>query len=73
MDPIVHGITERYKNCLRSERTNFHQWSDWHEIVYPVASPEFALLDADHHVLYRWFGVVEADEFMEVLEPLCNG
>lgn len=73
MDPIVNGIRKKYENCIQVERTNFHQSSDWHELIYPVASPEFALVDSSNQILYRWFGVVDEEEFVEILDPLCNG
>jgi len=72
MDPIVHGLTEKYKQCMQVERANFHQHTPWHDLIYPLAAPEFALLDPSMNVLYRWFGVVEEEEFSVVIDPLCN-
>ena len=71
MDPIVHGIRKKYASCFKFEHVNFHKWSAWHDLLSPVGSPEFALLDSSKKVLYRWFGVVPADEFSAVLDPLC--
>jgi len=73
MDPIVNGIRKKYEGCMRVEHTNFHQWSDWHELIYPVGSPEFALLDSSLNLIHRWFGVVDYEEFEETLDPLCKG
>lgn len=73
MDPIVNGIKKQYAACMDVKRVNFHQNSEWHELIYPVASPEFALLDAEKNIIYRWFGVFGAEEFIEILDPLCVG
>jgi hypothetical protein len=73
MDPIVNGIKQQYAACMDVLRVNYHQRTEWHELIYPVASPEFALLDSDHNILYRWFGVFEAEEFTAILDPLCVG
>lgn len=73
MVPIVHGLKERYADCLSVERVNFHANSEWHEAINPMATPEFALLDATGAILYRWFGVINAQEFEDVLQPLCVG
>ena len=73
MEPIVHGLANRYRGCLTLERVNFHQQTDWHEKISPLGSPEFALLDSTGTVVYRWAGVTEATSFDEVLEPLCKG
>ena len=72
MDPIVNGIKKKYLGCMKVERVNFHVPSEWHELIFPIGSPEFALLDRSHEILHRWFGVVEEDEFTEVLDPLCG-
>ena len=72
MDPIVNGIKKKYSQCMNVERVNYHQDSPWHELIGPLASPEFALLDASENILYRWFGVIEAEEFSEILDPLCS-
>jgi hypothetical protein len=72
MEPIVNGIKKEYASCMTVERVNFHKWSPWHDLLYPIGSPEFALLDSSKSVLYRWFGVVDKDEFAAVLDPLCG-
>jgi len=72
MEPIVHGIQKRYRGCITLERVNFHAETPWHELIYPIGSPEFALLDSSKNIIYRWFGVTEADEFAEILDPLCS-
>jgi len=73
MDPIVHGITRTYRSCMTLERVNFHDWTPWHDLLAPLASPEFAILDSQKNILYRWFGVVDEEEFTAVLNPLCGG
>jgi hypothetical protein len=72
MDPIVNGIKKEYVGCMQVERVNFHKWSTWHDLLYPIGSPEFDLLDSSKSVLYRWFGVVDKEEFTAVLDPLCG-
>jgi len=72
MEPVVNRLVKDYRNCLQFEHVNYHRPSQWHELVFPVGSPEFALLDASRNVLYRWFGVTEREEFDKVLKPLCN-
>jgi hypothetical protein len=72
MEPIVHGLKEQYADCLNVKRVNFHAPSPWHDAINPMATPEFALLDSAGAILYRWFGVIEAEEFEEVLQPLCG-
>ena len=73
MIPIVNGLKKKYAACLQLERVNFHERTPWHELIYPLASPEFALLDSSKQILHRWFGVVEEEEFAAVLDPLCRG
>jgi len=73
MEPIVNGLKKKYKSCMTLERVNFHQWTPWHDLIYPLASPEFALLDSSKQIIYRWFGVTEEEEFSDVLNPLCSG
>jgi len=73
MDPIVNGLKKKYGHCMKLERVNFHTTTTWSELLSPIGSPEFALLDSSKQVLYRWFGVVPADEFSAVLDPLCFG
>lgn len=72
MEPIVHGLKERYADCLSVKRVNFHADSDWRATLTPMVTPEFALLDSTGVILYRWFGVIEAQEFDDVLLPLCG-
>lgn len=73
MEPIVNGIKKRYSACMEVEHVNYHDWTAWHELVAPLASPEFALLDNDKKILYRWFGVIAEEDFAAVLDPLCRG
>lgn len=73
MDPIVNGIKKKYKHCMKLERVNFHEWTAWHELLFPVGSPEFVLLDSSKKVLYRWVGVIPVEAFSVVLDPLCFG
>ena len=72
MEPIVHGLKEKYSRCMSMQRVNFHARSEWHELLSPLGSPEFALLDSSKEVIQRWFGVTEAEEFAAVLDPLCG-
>ncbi|MEP7136508.1 MAG: hypothetical protein ABI904_16385 [Chloroflexota bacterium] len=71
MDPIVNGLKKKYKHCMKLERVNYHVWTAWHDLLFPIGSPEFALLDSSKKVLYRWVGVVPEEEFSVVLDPLC--
>ena len=73
MEPIVYGIKKQYSSCMRVERVNFHEWTAWHELLFPIGSPEFAILDSSKQVIHRWFGYTEAEEFTELLDPLCSG
>lgn len=73
MQPIVNGIKKQYRACLKVERVNFHAETRWHELIVPVGSPEFALLDSSENVMYRWIGFTEKEEFVDVLSPLCGG
>ena len=72
MDPIVNGIKKKYSQCMSVERVNYHEHTPWHDLIGPLASPEFALLNSSETLLYRWFGVIEAEEFSAVLDPLCS-
>jgi len=56
---------------MKLERVNYHEWTAWHELLFPIGSPEFALLDSSKQVLYRWFCVIPKEEFSEILDPLC--
>lgn len=73
MDPIVDGIRKRYQGCIKLERVNYHKESPWHELLFPIGSPEFDLLDSSKEVIYRWFGVTEPEEFTDIIDPLCSG
>jgi hypothetical protein len=72
MEPIVYGITKKYLGCMKVERVNYHARSEWHELLSPIGSPEFALLNGSREILHRWFGVVDAEEFAAVIDPLCG-
>ena len=72
MEPIVNGIKKEYAACMQVERVNFHDRSAWHDLLFPLGSPEFDLLDSSKTVLYRWIGVVGKEEFSAVLDPLCG-
>ena len=72
MEPIVHGLKNKYASCMTLERVNFHQRTAWHELILPLASPEFALLDSSKQIIHRWFGVTEEEEFLALLDPLCG-
>ena len=69
----MNGLKKKYNHCMKLDRVNFHAITPWHDLLFPIGSPEFALLDSSKQVLYRWFGVVPADEFSAVLDPLCFG
>jgi hypothetical protein len=73
MAPIVHGLKTKYSSCMKIERVNFHHRTPWHELIFPVGSPEFALLDSDEQIIYLWLGFTEEEEFTAVLDPLCSG
>jgi hypothetical protein len=72
MEPIVHGLRRQYSGCFEYERVNFHVDSEWHHLIGPLATPEFALLDDSGQVIQRWFGVTEQEQFDELLRPLCK-
>lgn len=72
MEPIVYGIKKKYAGCMKVERVNFHKWSEWHELLYPAATPEFDLLSASKEVIYRWVGFTAKEDFSAVLDPLCS-
>jgi hypothetical protein len=73
VQPIVDGIKREFKTCLQFERVNFHAKTQWHVLIFPIGTPEFALLDSSKTILYRWIGFTEASEFEEVINPLCGG
>ena len=58
---------------MKVERVNFHAQTPWHDLLFPIGSPEFALLDSSKQILYRWFGYTDAEEFTKLLDPLCTG
>ena len=57
---------------MTMERVNLHQHTAWHELLFPSGSPEFALLDSEEQIIYRWIGFTEEEEFTVVLDPLCS-
>ncbi len=71
MDPIVNGLKKKYIRCMKLERVNFHEETTWSDLLAPIGSPEFALLDSSKQVLHRWFGVTPQEEFSTILDPLC--
>jgi hypothetical protein len=73
MDPIVRGLTKKYASCIKLERVNYHAQTEWHELIFPVASPEFTLLSSSKEIIYRWSGLTEAEEFSKILDPFCRG
>ena len=73
MEPIVNGIKKKYASCMKVERVNFHDHTPWHDLLFPIGSPEFALLDSSKQILHRWFGVTGVEEFTDLLDPLCTG
>jgi hypothetical protein len=73
MESIVYGLKANYSHCMSMERVNFHAASEWRELLSPLGTPEFVLLDSAGSVIQRWFGVTEAEEFAAVLDPRCAG
>ena len=73
MEPIVHGLKEKYSSCMSMNRVNFHARSEWREMLSPIGTPEFVLLSSSKEIIYRWFGYTEEEEFAAVLDPLCGG
>ncbi len=72
MQPIVHGLKQKYAACLSVDSINFHGKDPAIETLNPLGSPDFFLLDSAGKILYRWLGRVEPEEFDEVLKPLCS-
>jgi len=72
MQPIVNGLMRKYRSCMTLERVNYHAWSEWHDLLFPFGSPEFALLDSSRQILYRWFGSTDEKDFAAVLNPFCT-
>jgi hypothetical protein len=73
MRPIVDGLEKQYRSCMKTQRASFHTDSHWSDLIGPIGTPEFALLDSHENILYRWVGFTEKEEFTEVLDPLCTG
>jgi len=72
MEPIVNGLTKKYKACMKFEHVNYHKRSEWHDLLFPIGSPEYALLDSSKQILYRWFGSTREEDFEAVLNLLCT-
>jgi len=72
MHPIVNGIESQYRTCINLKRVSFHANSYFENLIGPIGTPEFALLDSGNSILYRWIGFTEKDEFVAVLDPLCG-
>ncbi len=72
MQPIVNGIKKEFKACLRLERVNLRSETQWHVLLSPIGTPEFALLDSSDQIIYRWIGFTEKEQFVEVMKPLCG-
>lgn len=72
MRPIVDGIEKQYRSCLKVDRVPYHTQSHWSDLIGPIGTPEFALLDPSENILYRWVGFTEKEEFTEVLTSFCN-
>lgn len=72
MQPIVHGIQKQFRSCLKVERVYFLSDTLWHNLIGPLGTPEFALVDRDRNVLRRWIGLTERSEFEAVIAPLCG-
>jgi hypothetical protein len=73
MRPIVDGLEKQYRSCMKVQRVPYHTDSHWSELIGPIGTPEFALIDANENILYRWVGFTEKVEFTEVLDPVCKG
>jgi thioredoxin-related protein len=72
MQPIVNGIKKEFKACLHLERVNLSSETQWHVLLSPIGTPEFALLDSSDQIIYRWIGFTEKEQFVEVMKPLCG-
>lgn len=72
VEPIVHGLKETYGNCMSMSRVDFHARSEWTDLLSPIGTPEFVLLDSHKQVIYRWFGYTTEAEFAAVIDPLCR-
>ncbi len=58
---------------MQFEDVFFHTESHWSDLIGPIGTPEFALLDKSETILYRWIGLTEKEEFTAILDPLCKG
>ena len=72
MEPIVYGLKDKYSSCMDMHRVNFHAKSAWQELLFPIGTPEFVLLNSSEEIIYRWFGITEEKEFTVVIDPLCG-
>lgn len=72
MQPIVNGLKKEFAGCVRFEKVNFHEETQWKVLIVPVGTPEFALLDSENKILARWAGFTEKEEFTTSLNALCN-
>jgi hypothetical protein len=72
MQPIVNGIRKQYKACLKTERVNFNSQTHWHELIGPIGTPEFTLLDRSEKIIYRWVGLTDREEFTAVMDSICG-
>ena len=72
MRPIVDGLEKQYRSCMKTQRASFHTKSHWSDLIGPIGTPEFALLDSNENILYRWVGFTEKEEFTAILSPLCS-
>ncbi|MBI3161277.1 MAG: hypothetical protein HYZ23_02145 [Chloroflexi bacterium] len=73
MLPIVNGIKKEFQACLQVERVHISADTQWHDLIDPIGTPEFALVDSPGNVIYRWVGFTEREEFADVIHPLCGG
>jgi hypothetical protein len=73
MRPIVDGLKKQYRSCMKVEIAHFHTQSHWSDLIGPIGTPEFALLDSSENILYRWVGFTEKDEFTPILDSFCTG
>lgn len=72
MKPIVHGLKEKYSDCMSLQRVHIHAKTAWHKLLSPVGAPEFVLLRSSEEIIHRWSGYTEAKKFAAVLDPLCS-
>jgi len=72
MRPIVNGLKKEYQVCMVVERVPFHSETYWGNLIDPIGTPEFALLDSSENILYRWVGFTEKEEFTMILDSLCD-